>query len=163
MLTNCMTENDKKAALIDVRLVGAGVMPEVRVSPQFIQLEDHIVGYSDIYRNRQTITVTNVGKITCDISLQIKAEGQQDQYFTFLKSDWCVHVPENRLFTGLKTIFADEKLQFDVALSGSVNMLKQNAQLDAVVTVKVLLADGDSTGLEIPIKAGVIVSPICVS
>lgn len=35
-LTQCMTENDKKAALIDVRLIGAGVMPEVRVKPQCI-------------------------------------------------------------------------------------------------------------------------------
>lgn len=32
-LTQCMTDADKRSALIDVRLIGAGVMPEVRVKP----------------------------------------------------------------------------------------------------------------------------------
>lgn len=108
-------------------------MPEIRVTPQFIQLEDHISNYTSISGNRSTISVSNIGKIPCDISLQIKSETGHDQYFTLAENPDSHYQPENRLFSGLKTIPPNERALFDITPYLSANNIRENCQLEAIV------------------------------
>ncbi|KAH0576543.1 hypothetical protein SS50377_22107 [Spironucleus salmonicida] len=155
-LQSTMKEADLKNSQISFEVLGVGVLPELLISPQIIDLGRVLVNVGDI--EKREICIKNTGRVLANYSINIQAQQRCHQDCFQLMGE-----TDNRLFSGLKEVQPEQTSIFYIAaFLPSLYQLSSDVKIiHADVSIKIMTSDDEFQEVIIPVSFEVLQQNVC--